>query len=38
VETQGQADFLRANGCDRVQGFLYGKPLPAAAATELMQG
>jgi len=37
VETQGQADFLRAHGCDRVQGFLYGRPLPAAEASELMR-
>lgn len=28
VETQYQADFLRANGCDYVQGYLFSKPLP----------
>ncbi len=27
VETPIQADFLRALGCNKVQGFLYGKPM-----------
>ena len=31
VETQGQLDFLREQGCDEVQGYFYSKPLPAAA-------
>ncbi len=30
VETTAQADFLRSNGCDLMQGFLIGKPMPAA--------
>lgn len=28
VEEQTQLEFLRANGCDFVQGYLYSKPLP----------
>jgi len=30
VETQEQLDFLRRNGCDCVQGFLYSEALPKA--------
>jgi diguanylate cyclase (GGDEF)-like protein/PAS domain S-box-containing protein len=28
VETQAQADFLRANHCDAMQGFLFARPMP----------
>jgi EAL domain-containing protein (putative c-di-GMP-specific phosphodiesterase class I) len=30
VETEAQLEFLRAQGCDVVQGFLFSPPLPAA--------
>lgn len=29
VETQAQLDFLREHGCDEVQGFYFGRPVPA---------
>ena len=29
VETEEQSQFLRNLGCDRLQGFYYGKPMPA---------
>jgi EAL domain-containing protein (putative c-di-GMP-specific phosphodiesterase class I)/FixJ family two-component response regulator len=29
VETQDQMDFLRANQCDALQGYLFSRPLPA---------
>jgi len=35
VETEAQRGFLSKNGCDQMQGFLFSKPLPAAALTEL---
>jgi diguanylate cyclase (GGDEF)-like protein/PAS domain S-box-containing protein len=39
VENQVQLDFLKANGCDEVQGYLISRPLEAAAlATLLTQG
>lgn len=31
VESLGQLDFLKANACDRLQGFLFSRPLPAEA-------
>ena len=30
VEAHRQADFLRAEGCDELQGFLLGRPVPSA--------
>lgn len=37
VETRGQADYLLKEGCDEVQGYLYGHPLPPEEALSLMQ-
>jgi diguanylate cyclase (GGDEF)-like protein len=36
VETEEQLGLLRALGCDEIQGYLFGKPLPAAALAELL--
>jgi diguanylate cyclase (GGDEF)-like protein/PAS domain S-box-containing protein len=30
VETEQQLDFLRANHCDELQGYYFGRPMPAA--------
>ena len=37
VETENQATLLRAAGCEVVQGFLFGKPGPLAAADQRAQ-
>jgi EAL domain-containing protein (putative c-di-GMP-specific phosphodiesterase class I) len=29
VETEGQIEFLRANGCDELQGYYFSKPVTA---------
>jgi diguanylate cyclase (GGDEF)-like protein len=35
VETRAQLDFLNANGCDQVQGFLVSQPLPPVELSQL---
>ncbi len=35
VETHGQAEALTAMGCDELQGFLFGRPMPAAQFEQL---
>ncbi|BBB27062.1 EAL domain-containing protein [Amphritea japonica] len=37
IETQEQATFLRNNGCDEFQGFMYSHPLPADKMTQLLR-
>lgn len=37
VETAGEIDKLRQCGCDQVQGYYYGKPMPAADATAYLE-
>ena len=38
VETVSQADFLRREGCEQAQGFLYSKAVPAAEVPILLAG
>ncbi len=37
VETEEQYSFLRLNGCDQMQGYLFSKALPAANASEYVR-
>ena len=37
LETEEQLDVLRMAGCQVGQGYLFGKPMPCAAFTELLQ-
>ncbi len=36
VETEAQARLVSAAGCERAQGYYFGRPIPARAATELL--
>ena len=36
VETEAQRDFLRANGCDAIQGYLFSKPLDSSQLQAFM--
>jgi EAL domain-containing protein (putative c-di-GMP-specific phosphodiesterase class I) len=37
VETDAQLHFLKRHGCDEVQGFLYGEPVPAPQFAQLLE-
>jgi len=37
VETQGQLDYLRDQGCDEIQGYFFGRPVPAEAFASLLR-
>jgi EAL domain-containing protein (putative c-di-GMP-specific phosphodiesterase class I) len=36
VETRGQFDAIRAMGCERVQGYLFGRPVEATVLEDLL--
>ncbi len=36
VETEEQFDFLKKQGCDLIQGYLFSKPIPADQFTQLL--
>jgi EAL domain-containing protein (putative c-di-GMP-specific phosphodiesterase class I) len=38
VETREQLDQMRIEGCTEVQGFFYGKPMPASEIAPLLSG
>nr|WP_315398582.1 EAL domain-containing protein [uncultured Duganella sp.] len=38
VETVQQRDFLRANNCDEMQGYLFSRPLPPEQLADLLAG
>ena len=37
VETAAQEEFLRAHGCEQVQGYYYGRPLPVEAFAQYIK-
>lgn len=37
VETQAHLDFLKAQGCDAIQGFLISRPVPAEVLTAMLE-
>ncbi len=36
VETEAQAEFLRRNGCEEAQGYLFSRPLPVPELTDFL--
>ncbi|HTD06934.1 EAL domain-containing protein [Undibacterium sp.] len=37
IETANQLEFLKANGCDEIQGYFFSKPLPVPELTSLLE-
>jgi EAL domain-containing protein (putative c-di-GMP-specific phosphodiesterase class I) len=38
VETREQSSFLKSLGCERQQGYLFGRPVSAADYAAMLQG
>ena len=38
VETEEQVDRLRSEGCNQLQGFIFGRPMPVADVHRLLGG
>jgi EAL domain-containing protein (putative c-di-GMP-specific phosphodiesterase class I) len=38
VETEQQRSFLQQHGCDEVQGYLFGRPVPPQQITAMLFG
>ena len=38
VETEHQLDVIRQLGCRKIQGYYYGRPMPALEASNLFGG
>lgn len=36
VETEGQLNFLRTQGCDAIQGYYFSRPMPVAVCTGML--
>ncbi len=36
IETEEQSQFLRENGCDKAQGYLYSRPVPATQMRQML--
>jgi len=36
VETKEQLEYLRANDCDKMQGFIFSRPVPAESFERLI--
>ncbi|MGZ4173423.1 MAG: EAL domain-containing protein, partial [Solirubrobacteraceae bacterium] len=36
IETNGQLESVREYGCDQAQGYLFGRPVPAAEIRDLL--
>jgi EAL domain-containing protein (putative c-di-GMP-specific phosphodiesterase class I) len=37
VESEEQREFLSVNGCDSMQGYLFGRPVPATTCESLLR-